>query len=183
MTSEQTLVLDVGMQPIRIVNWQEAIVWCFERIVDVIDTHPRKIGTPNPKWQVEVPSIVKFVRPLPKKRAIKFSRHGVYARDMQACQYCGQRVARAEFTYDHVIPRAMGGKTSWENVVVACVRCNQWKGGRTPEQAGMRLRSMPVKPKRLPDFRGFMIQFREGMPESWRDYLRDAVYWGGELEE
>ena len=120
---------------------------------------------------------------MPKKRAIKFSRHNVWARDGGRCQYCGARVHRDEFTYDHVVPRARGGKTEWANVVVSCVPCNQKKGGRTPEQAGMALRSMPVRPKKLPDAGGLGIPWREGMPESWRAWLRDTVYWTATLEE
>lgn len=179
---ENTLVLDVSYQPVRILPWQEAIVWVFERIVEVVDQHPRRIGTPNPEWAVPVPSVVRFIRPLSRKRVVKFSRQGIYARDHGNCQYCGNRVARNEFTYDHVVPRTQGGSTEWGNVVVACVPCNQQKGGRTPVQAGMHLRTVPVKPRSLPDFKAFMLEFKQGMPESWRSYLRDAVYWGGELE-
>ncbi|HZS39004.1 MAG TPA: HNH endonuclease, partial [Polyangia bacterium] len=105
----------------------------------------------------------------------------VYARDRGRCQYCGTRVRRDEFTYEHVIPRVLGGRTSWENVVVACVACNQRKAGRTPEQARMRLLSTPVKPKRLPDLPR-EIRYSDEMPESWKSWLQSAVYWDGELE-
>jgi 5-methylcytosine-specific restriction endonuclease McrA len=176
-----TLVLDVGYQPVSRVPWETAIVWALERVVEVIDEYPdRYIRTPS--WSVRMPSVVRFVRATPRKKAIKFSRHNVYARDGGRCQYCGRRVRRDEFTYEHVVPRVLGGKTSWENVVVACVSCNQKKAGRTPAQAGMRLLSTPVKPKKLPNVpRG--IHFTDGMPESWKSWLRDAVYWGGELED
>ena len=90
---------------------------------------------------------------------------------------------RDEITYDHVVPRALGGKTTWENIVTACIDCNQRKGGRTPEQAGMKLRSSPVKPKRLPETFRVTFTFRKGMPESWRSFLRSYSYWNGELEE
>jgi 5-methylcytosine-specific restriction endonuclease McrA len=176
----QTLVLDVGYQPVSRVPWETAIVWALERVVEVIDEYPdRYIRTPS--WSVRMPSVVRFVRATPRKKAIKFSRHNVYARDGGRCQYCGRRVRRDEFTYEHVVPRVLGGKTSWENVVVACVSCNQKKAGRTPAQAGMRLLSTPVKPKRLPHVPR-EIHFTEGMPESWKSWLRDAVYWGGELD-
>ena len=75
-----------------------------------------------------------------------------------------------------------GSLTVWENVVVACVYCNQRKGGRTPAQAGMILRSTPVKPKRLPEVPAFPVASRASVPESWKDWLRDAVYWEAELE-
>jgi hypothetical protein len=81
-----------------------------------------------------------------------------------------------------VVPRAQGGKTTWENVVICCVPCNQRKGGRTPSQAGMRLRSTPVKPKSLPARLRIVIGWQKGMPTSWRAWMRDFSYWNGELE-
>lgn len=176
----QTLVLDVGYQPVSRVQWETAIVWVLERVVEVVDEYPdRQINTVS--WSVKMPSIVRFLKPVHRKRAVKFSRHNVYARDKGRCQYCGRRVSRDEFTYEHVVPRVLGGHTTWENVVVSCVPCNQRKAGRTPEQAGMRLLSTPVKPKSLPSStRG--IRYAEGMPESWKSWLRNAVYWDGEIE-
>lgn len=175
------LVLDVSYQPISCTTWQTAIVWVLDKVVEVVDEHPdRYIRTPS--WKVNMPSIVRFLKPISRKRAIKFSRQNVYARDRARCQYCHMRVSRDGWTYDHVIPRAQGGKTTWENVCVACVTCNQRKGGRTPEQAGMRLHSTPVRPKRLPDVASFQMVYKKGMPEAWGDYLRNAVYWDGALE-
>lgn len=176
----QTLVLDVGYRPIQRVSWEKAIVWVLERAAEVVEEYPgRYIRTVN--WSVGMPSIVRLVKPIAKKRAVKFSRHNIYERDGRRCQYCGTPVARDRFTYDHVLPRARGGKTEWTNVVVCCTPCNQAKGSRTPEQAGMRLRSTPVKPKKLPGGPP-EIAYTNGMPEAWRSYLRDAIYWGGELE-
>jgi 5-methylcytosine-specific restriction endonuclease McrA len=176
----QVLVLDVGYQPIQRVPWETAIVWVLERLVEVVDEHPdRYINTVS--WRVAMPSVVRFLRPISKKRAVKFSRHNIYARDGRRCQYCRARVSRDAFTYDHVVPRSQGGATCWENVVVACTPCNQRKANRTPEQAGMRLHSRPVKPKKVADA-GLAIAFQEGMPEGWRAWLRDASYWEGELE-
>jgi len=178
---ETTLALDISYRPLSIVPWQTAIVWVLEKVVEVVDEYPtRYIHTPN--WQVRMPSIVRFVKPIHRKRAIKFSRHGVYARDRGRCQYCGTRVRRSEFTYDHVVPRALGGKTDWVNVVVACVPCNQRKGGRTPPQAGMHLLAQPVRPRSLPEYGSFLLTYKPTMPLAWKDWLRDAVYWDGELE-
>lgn len=177
---QQVLVLDVGYQPIQRVPWETAIVWVLDKLVEVIDEHPeRYINTVS--WRVAMPSVVRFLRPIAKKRAVKFSRHNIYARDHRRCQYCNQRVARDRFTYDHVVPRSQGGRTEWTNVVVACVPCNQRKAGRTPAQASMHLAQEPVKPKKLQDV-GLELAFEEGMPESWRAWLRDASYWTGELE-
>src|SRR4029079_3925156 len=77
------------------------------------------------------------------KRHVRFSRYNIYARDDNTCQYCGQRFPRADLNLDHVVPRSQGGLASWENVVCSCHRCNRRKGGRTPEQAGMKLLKHP----------------------------------------
>lgn len=176
----QTLVLDVGYRPIQRVPWETAIVWVLEKAVEVVDEHPdRYINTVS--WRVSMPSVVRFLRPISRKRAIKFSRHNIYTRDHRRCQYCGQRCTRDRFTYDHVVPRSQGGRTEWTNVVVACVPCNQRKAGRTPAQARMHLSQAPVKPKKLPDA-GPELYYQPGMPESWKTWLRDASYWNGELE-
>jgi 5-methylcytosine-specific restriction endonuclease McrA len=176
----QTLVLNVGYQPVARVPWERAIVWTLERIVEVVDEYPDQyIRTPS--WSVRMPSIVRFLKATPRTKAIKFSRHNVYVRDRGRCQYCGAKVKRDDFTYEHVTPRVLGGRTCWENIVVACVACNQKKAGRTPQQAGMRLLSTPVRPKKLPDV-AREIRFTRDMPESWRSWLRNAVYWDGELD-
>jgi 5-methylcytosine-specific restriction endonuclease McrA len=98
----------------------------------------------------------------------------VLARDRWRCQYCGQKKKIAELTYDHVIPRSRGGKTCWENIVTACQDCNARKGDRTPEQAGMRLRSRPERPTWVPVF---TIQLTGSVPDQWASYL----YWSSEL--
>ncbi|MEI7602210.1 MAG: HNH endonuclease [Opitutae bacterium] len=81
------------------------------------------------------------------RREIRFSRRNIYLRDSHLCQYCGRVFREEELNLDHVVPRDVGGKTSWENIVTACVRCNSRKANRLPEQAGMTLRRVPAKPK------------------------------------
>src|SRR5437667_8634846 len=99
---DTTLVLDVGYRPIACAPWQSAIVWVLERTVEVVDEYPeRYIRTPN--WQVKMPSVVRLLKPIRRKRAVKFSRQNVYARDGGRCEYCSARVAPSAFTYDHVV--------------------------------------------------------------------------------
>lgn len=177
------LVLDASYAPVQRADWKDAIakVVC-DHIAEVVEEYPdRFIRTPN--WTIKMPSVIRLLRPVTRKHAVKFSRSNVYARDNGRCQYCGIRVGWDRFTYDHVIPRAQGGRTEWTNVCVCCVSCNQKKGGRTPAQAGMTLRSRPVKPKKLAASPRAPIVFREGMPSSWRDYLRSSLYWDISLEE
>src|SRR5256886_17649251 len=96
--------------------------------------------------------------------------------------YCGRRLPRSDLNLDHVIPRAMGGKTTWENVVCSCIPCNLRKGGRTPDSAGMDLLRRPLRPKWYPVLR---LPFSKGPGDDWRPflYLADLSYCNAELEE
>ncbi|KAB2910523.1 MAG: HNH endonuclease, partial [Kofleriaceae bacterium] len=89
---------------------------------------------------------------------------------------CGVRCGISELTYDHVIPRAKGGKTTWENIVTCCYPCNGKKGNRTPSEAKMALRTQPVRPHWVPAVT-IRVSTRS-VPDAWRDYL----YWTGEIE-
>jgi 5-methylcytosine-specific restriction endonuclease McrA len=165
------------------ISWQRAITLFFSGKVEVLEEYAdREIRSVT--FAIKIPAVVRFLRALRGQRTrIRFSRENVYTRDSGKCQYCGTRVARPEATYDHVMPRSKGGQTTWENIVIACLGCNQKKGGRTPEQAGMKLLSKPVRPKRLPDSFRMTFAWKKGMPEPWRNWLRDLVYWNGELDE
>ena len=179
----ETLVLSAGYEPVARVHWQRAVALLFQGKVEVVEEYDDK-EIRSVTFTLKMPSVVRFLRAIRgKKKAVKFSRQNVYARDGARCQYCGGKVARHEATYDHVVPRAHGGKTTWENIVIACVPCNQRKGGRTPAQASMKLRSLPVRPKKLPDVISITFTFQPGMPDSWKAWLRDVVYWNAELEE
>lgn len=178
----ETLVLSPGYEPLARVHWQRAVTLLFMGKVEVVEEYEDK-EVHSVTFSIKMPSIVRFLGAIRgRKKAVKFSRENVYARDKGQCQYCGVRVPRTELTYDHVIPRAQGGTTVWENIVICCVSCNQRKGGKTPAQAGMRLRATPVRPKKLPDMR-LTIVWRRGMPDSWRSFMRDYGYWNGELEQ
>jgi 5-methylcytosine-specific restriction endonuclease McrA len=100
----------------------------------------------------------------PRKR-IALTRRNVLKRDGYRCQYCGTR--RGPMTTDHVVPRALGGRDRWDNLVCACIRCNNRKGNRTPEQAGMGLARAPRAPHRY-----MQITFYTPIPDKrWRPYL------------
>jgi len=183
----ETLVLSTGYEPIGRVTWQRAITLLFMGKVEIVESYEdREIRSIT--FAIKMPAVIRFLRSLrPRKKAVRFSRDSVFTRDHGQCQYCGDRVTRAEATYDHVVPRAQGGQTTWENVVICCVPCNQQKGGHTPEQAKMKLRTMPVKPKTLPDMLHLTFTWQPGMPDQWRNWLRDAMrsvqYWHGELDQ
>lgn len=179
----ETLVLNPGYEPVARVPWQRAVTLLFLGKVEVVEEYEDR-DVRSVTFVFKMPAVVRLLRALRgARKAIKFSRENVYARDDGRCQYCGARVARHEATYDHVLPRALGGLTTWTNIVIACVPCNQRKGGKTPEQAGMRLRSQPVKPKKLPDTFRVTLSFSRGMPESWKTWVQTYAYWNTELDE
>lgn len=178
---ENVLVLSNSYEPIACAPWQSAIVWVLEKLAEVVEEHPDKY-IHTVRWAVKMPSVVRLVKPINRKRAIKFSRQNVYLRDNGRCGYCGIKVSRDDWTYDHVIPRMQGGKTNFDNVVCCCTNCNQRKGGRSPAQASMRLLVQPIRPKKLPNVFGFGMEYKPNMPNSWKNWLRDAAYWKTELE-
>ena len=109
---------------------------------------------------------------------VKLNRRNLFARDHNSCQYCGKKYPTGELSIDHVVPRSQGGKTTWDNVVCACVRCNVKKGGRTPREAHMSLIRRPEKPKRSPMLN---LKLTHAKYQSWRTFL-DNAYWSVELK-
>ncbi len=134
------------------------------------------ISTVN--FDIAVPRIIRllFYDRLPQG-LVKFNRRNIYARDRNHCQYCGKKSPSPELSLDHIIPRSMGGKTTWDNIVCACTKCNVKKGGRTPQQAHMKLITRPVKPKRNPVIH---VHLRHQRYRSWKQFL-DNAYWSVEL--
>lgn len=178
-----TLVLDQSYQPVARVHWQRAVTLLFMGKVEVVEEYEDQ-EIKSVTFSLKMPAVVRFLRALRSRRkAIKFSRENVFLRDKGMCQFCSTKVSRAHATYDHVVPRAQGGKTEWTNIVIACVDCNQRKGNRTPEQAKMALRTKPVKPKTLPDSLSFTLTWKKGDPEVWKNWLQSVAYWHTELEE
>lgn len=175
---EQTLVLNVTFEPLKVVDWQRAVVlWCQGKAEVVEAYEDREVRAVT--FSFKMPSVIRMLRMVATRRhakAVPFTRANIYLRDDHRCQYCGEQFASEDLTFDHVVPAAQGGRRSWDNIVAACVPCNREKDNRTPEQAGMRLRRAPRRPKPSPVFR-VTLGLRKH-PESWRDFL----YWQGQLE-
>jgi len=130
-------------------------------------------------FHIAVPRIIRllFYDRLPRSE-VKFNRRNIFARDRNRCQYCGKRYPTSELSLDHIVPRSMGGKSAWENIVCACADCNVKKGGRTPKQAGMTLIQKPIKPKHNPLVH---IHLGHHRYRSWKQFL-DHAYWSVELK-
>ncbi len=159
--------------PLSLWPWQTAVKAVFLERVDILASYDREVHSPS--LDMKIPSVIalrQFVKP---NEFPAFTRFNVFLRDRFSCQYCG---SPKHLTFDHVIPRRLGGRTTWENVATACAPCNLRKGGRTPEQARMPLLVRPIRPT------SWQLQERgrafppNYLHETWRDWL----YWDVELE-
>ncbi len=130
-------------------------------------------------FEIQVPRVVRllFYDRIPRQ-TIRLNRRNIFARDRNHCQYCGKKYPTSELSLDHVLPTSRGGKTTWDNVVCACVRCNIKKGGRTPKEAHLKLMCQPVKPKQCPSM---AIKLGNRKYKSWKNFLNNA-YWSVELK-
>ncbi|PRY95226.1 5-methylcytosine-specific restriction endonuclease McrA [Hasllibacter halocynthiae] len=159
--------------PLSLWPWQEAVKAAFLDRVDVLATYEDVVRSPS--TEIRIPSVVvlrDYVRPV---RQVAFTRFNLFLRDEFRCQYCG---GRGDLTFDHVVPRARGGVTSWENVVAACGRCNLKKGSRSVRDVGFALRKPPRQPG-AEELRNLGRKFPPNhLHESWLDFL----YWDAELE-
>jgi len=111
------------------------------------------------------------------RASVAFSRRNLCIRDRYTCQFCGTKLNGHNLTIDHIIPRSRGGRATWENCVLACVKCNERKGDMTPEEAHMKLLKKPRRPRWSPSF-GIPLRHRKA---SWEKFISD-VYWDIELE-
>jgi len=132
---------------------------------------------------IRVPRVILLVRyDRVPRRQVRFSRYNIYTRDKSTCQYCAKKLPQYQLNLDHVIPRSRGGTSRWDNVVCSCVPCNRRKGGRTPQEARMKLLCQPYKPTWTP-----FIQEAEGdvRYREWLPFLStvDASYWNTALLE
>jgi len=160
------LVLNASYEPLRIVSVRRAIILLLQQKAELVEAAAQRLRAQGASFAV--PLVVRLVRyiAIPRHRQLPCSRRGVLARDRETCQYCGTQPGRAHLTIDHVLPRAHGGTTNWENVVAACAACNHRKANRTPQQAGMVLASMP----RRPSYVAFTLLGTLERHETWQKY-------------
>ena len=198
--NQHVLVLNRLWQAVNICTARRALTLLFEGHAQVVLTDDegafqtfsfnqwRDFSAQKPQgetiatvsFKIRVPRVILLLMfdRLPKKE-VKFTRHNIFERDRNTCQYCGRVFERKDLNLDHVIPRDRGGPTSWENIVCSCVQCNTQKANRTPQEAALHLVRKPKRPKWRP-----FVQVNLGMPhhDSWKHFL-DLAYWNVELGE
>ena len=159
--------------PLSLWSWQDAIKAVFLDRVNIVAEYEQQVSSPS--FAMRLPSVISLKTYVKPSRYPAFTRFNVFLRDRFQCQYCG---TREDLTFDHVIPRRLGGVTSWENVVAACSPCNLRKGGKMPKDSGMAPRQHPFHPT-VHDLHNNGRSFPPNyLHESWMDYL----YWDVELE-
>jgi 5-methylcytosine-specific restriction endonuclease McrA len=162
--------------PLSVWAWQDSIKAVFLDRVSVLNEYDAAVHSPS--LSMKLPSVIALKEYIPAARRPAFTRFNVFLRDAFCCQYCAERHPTPDLTFDHVIPRSRGGRTTWENVVTACGGCNLRKGSRLPRECQMHPLHAPRQPTtwELQDNgRAFPPNY---LHESWRDYL----YWDSELE-
>ncbi len=198
MLSSNVLVLNKSFLPVHITSLKRALILLYQGVAKAVDENYRTFAFDS--WKdiavldktQSVGLVNKFIR-VPRvillinydkvpKRYIKFSRANIFLRDKNKCQYCGKEFKKNDLNLDHVIPRAYGGISSWENIVCSCIKCNRIKGGRTPEEAGMKLTRKPKKPEWSPYYH---ISLTNILHKEWMPFLNlvDNAYWHVELEK
>ena len=161
---KKTLLLNSTYEPLFTVTWQKAMVLVYKDKVNILKTYDEGVMTTNgiyPKPSVVI--LKRYVRW--HRKTIRFCKDNVFGRDEYRCQYCAEKFKREELTYDHVVPKSRGGKTSWTNIVTACMKCNHKKADRTPSEANMKLLKNPVQPTKRT---GLM---KRPIPADWDEFL------------
>jgi 5-methylcytosine-specific restriction endonuclease McrA len=159
--------------PLSLWNWQTVVKAVFMDRVNIVEEYDREIRSSS--FAMRLPSVISLKHYVRPARYPAFTRFNLFLRDKFTCQYCG---SEDDLTFDHVIPRAFGGRTTWHNVTTACSPCNLRKGGALPHQAKMHPRIRPFQPtthELQENGRGFPPHY---LHETWRDYL----YWDSVLE-
>ncbi len=191
----RVLVLNKHFQPVAVTKAARAFGLLFSGAARAVDGEFRTFDFPSwaalsadlhdevihtPRLVLKVPRVLllQAYDRMPRTH-VRFSRQNIYLRDGFTCQYCGRTLPRNQLNLDHVVPRSQGGRTTWENVVCSCVRCNLAKGGRTPEQASMRL----LKDASRPSWHSLSPNFGKVPYKEWLPFLDPvaASYWNTEL--
>ncbi len=173
LSHSSVLVLNQNYEPLNVCNARRALVLVDKGKAEILEHAEGYLRAAVHAFHL--PSVIRMVymikRPKPEP---KLSRREVFARDRFTCQYCGRKVN--DLTIDHVVPRRLGGKHLWTNVVSACKNCNHRKAGRTPEQAKMALMTVPAQPRingyyMLYSYASSRYEWQKFIPEWEKEYF------------
>jgi len=182
LSSHPALLLNADFQPVSTtplstMHWQDTIKAIFKKRVIVVEEYD--ITVRSEKLKMKLPSVIALKEYQKPAQSVLFNRYNIFLRDDFTCQYCGISHAPINLTFDHVKPKHMGGKTSWENVVASCRPCNTSKGGSLLKNISMKLIKEPIEPTRWKLYRNGFGNLKDNLHETWVDYL----YWDSNLED
>ena len=146
----QVLLLNASEEILQLIDWQRAISLLFNGKAEPPYNYDYKYKIPHSSGVFYLPKALRLKKyiHIPRRKTM-FSRKNIHRRDKHTCQYCSVILPENQGTLDHVIPRSRGGLNTWQNLVCCCVKCNTKKGNRTPNEANMKLLSIPKEPKSL----------------------------------
>lgn len=177
LQSYNALVLNADYRPLSTyplssLSWEKSVRSALAGKAIVVAEYARSVR--SARQEIALPSVLVLKDYVDLRRPAPLNKLNLMLRDRLHCVYCGGRFASSELTFDHLVPRAKGGRSVWDNLVAACHPCNQRKGDKTPEQVGMVLRSKPYRPTlaQLNAIGTEMTELRD-IPKTWRDWL----YW------
>jgi 5-methylcytosine-specific restriction endonuclease McrA len=196
--SRPTLVLNRNWMPIQTTTAKEAISLVAKGNASIIDPETYQVHTietwndvseakeifegraiRSQRLHLRAPEVIVLSEYKGMgERSVVFSRRNIFKRDRYTCQFCNGQPGSKEMTIDHVMPKSRGGRSSWENCVLACIECNSRKADRTPAEAGMKLKTVPSKPS----WRILSAVPPQDIQESWEKFL-DRAYWEVELKD
>lgn len=174
----RTLVLNMDYTAMSVIASKRALVLSFENRAEIVDFFKDDYILDSKDRKHPIPSIIRSLKYINRhRRRVPFSKKNVCIRDLCTCQYCGKKMKVFEATYDHVIPKSKwpkgtGTATKWENIVIACGRCNKKKGDKTPKEVGMKLKRTPVIPNGQSHIAGLSPWSR--IEDEWLPYLPEA---------
>lgn len=139
------ILLNADYSFLSLLHWKRAVCLLVKGKAEVIQESPATIRKASGE-ELRIPAVMRLVKLIRTiyRAGVAFTKRNVLVRDGFRCAYCGSHKER--LSIDHIMPRSRGGRTSFENCVAACKVCNLRKGGRTPSEAGMYLKTRPVRP-------------------------------------
>lgn len=198
--STDVLVLNKNWTALRIITAAEALADLFVGRIEAVDTdyqaydfdswhdlsqHKAVFEPEQHRFvrtvasRILVPTVVRLLKfERVRRPTVRLSRKNIYLRDNYTCQYTGKKLPASELNLDHVVPTSQGGKTTWDNLVCCSVEVNSIKGGRTPQQAGLKL----IRRPRRPEPSELLFKSHRFRHDSWKHFV-DAAYWNTELHD
>lgn len=198
MLNRQVLVLNKHWVAVHVCTARRALILLYEELARVVtddmqaydfqswrelsefaDGSAPVVRTPH--FRLMLPQVIVLTRyQRVPPRTVRFNRRNIFMRDHYTCQYCNAQPGEDDLTIDHVMPRSRGGRTTWENVVLACTRCNTRKGNRLPDECGMH----PIRPPKKPSWIATLhnVKIDHDNRTLWQKFV-DTAYWELNLHE